>query len=188
MFLGKPRIPSQTTVMRKFVVQAKFLLLPFHRAVFILVIPIVVCKSPAWDTSDFVIIAIEHWEENWHKCRKKLLVLLSEAGAHLDPLLGTGQTAGQLWYLANLYQLLSWASSPKGLQTSITMRREPAQICVWWPEVGQEEKKRQVEKIKGISRKWRKASNLENKWKKDYSEAPEWETRPSKRAIFSVPQ
>lgn len=135
-FRVNPESPSQTNVMRKFVVQAKFLLLPFHQAVLILVILIVVCKSPAWDTSDFVIIAIEHWEENSHKCRKKILVLLFEAGAHLDLLSGTGQTAGQLWYLANLYQLLSWASSTMGLQIPITMRRELAHICVWWPEVG----------------------------------------------------
>lgn len=136
--------------MRKFVVQAKFLLLPFHQAVLILVILIVVCKSPAWDTSDFVIIAIEHWEENWHECRKKILVLLFEAGAHLDLLLGTGQTAGQLWYLANLYQLLSWASSTTGLQTSITRRREPAQICVWWPEVGQKKRRDRLKKLKAF--------------------------------------
>lgn len=67
MPLGKPWIPSQANIMREFVIQAKFLFLLLHQAVFVLVILIVVCKHSAWDTSDFMIIATENWEETWHE-------------------------------------------------------------------------------------------------------------------------
>lgn len=59
MPLGKPRILSQINVIRKSVVQVKFLLLSFYEAVLVLVILTVVCKYPDWDTSDFMSIALD---------------------------------------------------------------------------------------------------------------------------------